>query len=284
MLTHISRPIEGDFSQPQVIRSKIREIHVNQLDNSLTFEVVDNIGNFYSDVSFIVSSPGGNFSFTQPPFRVGDEVYLLKTTANAPVYIIGSVYKSGLNVVQTTPVVPSTNEDDKTAAASDYIFENDGNRINLADSRGVVIDANPSVRIQLGTNGYLRISKDGQAQELALNGITFIQNLYAYTGELRARNKQLELAVDKLQTQLSLLQDAFTTFMTAAAVPGAALDPVLVAFATGAWTTVYNAQLATADLEAQEEVNGVISLPLRTNSSAEADGVDSLNPYIKLPK
>jgi hypothetical protein len=281
MLTHISRPIEGDLSQPQVIRSKIREIHVNQLDNSLTFEVVDNLGNFYSDVSFIVAAPGGNFSFTQPPFRVGDEVYLLKTTANAPVYIIGSVYKSGLNVVQTTPVIPSTNEDDKTAAASDYIFENDGNRINLADSRGVVIDANPSVRIQLGTNGYLRISKDGQAEELAINGITFIDNLYQYTSELRARNKQLEVVVDKMQTQLSLLQDAFDSFMLAAS---GSTDVAIVTFVNTVYNTTYKADLAARDLDTQEEVNEIIALPLRTNSSAEAAAVDSLNPYIKLPR
>lgn len=291
MLTHVSRPIPGDIAQPKLERAVITNIIVDPTDNSLIFQVNTEKGDTYDNVRFLANCSGSQSSYLQPGFEKGDEVYILTTTANAAKFILGSVFKSGINVTQTTPIQAPQNTNVKTASTSDYIIENGGNRLNLSKTNGIVLDANESVRIQLGNNGFFRISQNGVADELVLNGQEFVDTIHAYLSEIRAKYRALEATVDTLQDQVaqianvtlgisSTLQGAFT-----AVPPGgeaAALAAVALAMTT---THVPNATAAdNLSTFVQDDLNEALDLPLRLASTAKVESLNTLNPIIRIPK
>jgi hypothetical protein len=286
MVIHQSRPNEGDFPSPIIIRSVILRVSVREFDGKTTVDVVDDKGNVYTGVEMIVPTCGDQTSYVKPPLKIGAEALLFKTSVNSTPYILGSTFTVAKHHISNTPIIPTKNQDDNAICTSDYVVENSGNKLSLNSyQRGIVLSANKDVRIQLANEGVFRISCVGETEDYVLNGYSFIEAIQQYTNELRQKEQKLEELQTQLISTISTLNGAIQEF---AATQSAAIAsaPVLAPLAPG-YTTLSSATVTEVGNELNDcaTINTELGdLALRDNDDFKVDAANSLNTKVILPK
>ena len=291
MLYDTNRPFEGDYPSPEIIRGNILEVSVRAFDNQIICKVIDMKGNMYNNVQTINPNIGHDTNYVKPSYKIGGEVYLLKTTANAPIYIIGSVFTPSHNLVSNTVVIPSLVEDDNAIATSDYVIENSGNRINLTShERGIVCTTNKDFRVQLQNGGIFRISHLGNADDFAINGTQFLEVLSQYQNEVNEKLKQIEETNAKVNQLMVDLQTAITAVSAyaSAQVTATTTLPVFSPLLPG--YTALNTALASSlttiatDIAAlNTETSTYENLALKEYEDFKVDTINTLNSRVRFP-
>jgi len=279
MLTNQGRPIIGDLPQPSVLKANITDVYNRKSDNATVLDVVNELGNAYTSVEFIINTTGSSANYIQPSISVGNEVMILKTTHNAKVYALGTVYKSSSS--QPSKIYSSSPQHQNHVGSTfgDTIISNGGNEIILATGgRGITLNGNKDVRIQLPKDGVLRISSGDKSMDSPLNGAEFIMSLFEYTGELRAKNAALEQTVDDLVEQTTQTTDFLDALLVA--VSPLLPDPTVATALNGLLT---NIKLQQNNI-VQPQLNETIQLPLRSNIDATLEATTSINTKVRLPK
>ena len=279
MKTDKNRPQKGDRSRPTITVATIVEISIREFDNMVTCEVVDALGNFHKNVETIMQGGGTPTSFTSSPYTVGQEVYLIQMSHNELPYIIGSVFKSSAIVPSLDTEFSNAAQDRNVVGVRDYVISNRGNMLNLSDSYGAIISANRDIRLQLGQNGILRISKDGLCDDYPLRGAAFITKLHDYLEEMRAIQDSVKAMVSQIEATQNLESAAATAFYTACADGG----PAGLVAAAQAAKLVYNGQVA-AHTQLAADNTAMQALPIRDADVAGRESVETLCTSIRLPK
>lgn len=282
MLSHQSRPIDRDFAQPAILKATILKIITSNPQKPLTLECVDERGNNYTDVQFIVNTSGSSSGFIQPALSVGNEIMIIRTTANAPVYALGTVYRSGATAPRQQYVQPTQYTNNISITAGDFVIDNGGNRIVLGvNQRGTTINGNKDIKLQMPRDGVLRISSDGLSKDNPLNGAEFITVSYNYLEEIRNKHLQLHETVNALVDQVSLLQDALSTFMGTSSA--ATVEPALAAGAA-TYNTTFKPTLDNLKQNVSTEQQNYDGLSLRDHPTAVSQAAHTLNSKVKLPQ
>lgn len=286
MKTDKNRPQRGDRSRPTITVATIVELSIREFDNRVTCEVVDALGNFHKNVETIMQGGGTPTSFTSSPYVVGQEVYLIQMSHNEPPYIIGSVFKSSSIVPSMDVEFSDAAQDRNVVGVRDYVISNRGNMLNLSDYYGAIISANRDIRLQLGQNGILRISKDGLCDDYPIRGAAFITALHNYLEEIRAVQDQIKAMQTDITANIQTLQSSVLAASLAIsappppAVPG---SPPVITTALGTLAETL-ATITTSVGESVADNTALQALPIRDGSTAGQEAVETLCTSIKLPK
>lgn len=287
MKAHKQRPNIGDIARPTITQAIVTEIVVRELDNMVTCEVIDHLGNFHKGVETIVQGGGSEASFASPPYSIGQEVYLLQMSHNEPPYIIGAVFKNSGVVPSRNTEYSNNAQDRNVVGVRDYVISNAGNVINLTDAYGAVISANKDIRLQIGAGGILRISKDGLCDDYPIRGVAFITALHNYLEEIRAIQDEVKAMQNDITTALTGLQTALTTFSTNVVaglppsnVPG---GPEAVVAAGNVLNTALSGLVNSVSGASSKNVT-LQALPIRDASTAGQESVETICTSIRLPK
>jgi len=288
MKTDNNRPAYGDYGRPTITMATITEVGIRDLDNLVVCEVMDAMGNFHKGVETIMPGGGSSENFTSSPYTAGQEVFLIQMSHNEPPYIIGSVFKSASIVPSRNIEFSDTGEDRNVVGVRDYVISNRGNILNLTDAYGVVVSANKDIRLQLGNEGILRISKNGLCDDYPIKGAQFLTHYNDFTGEMydkleQASGMQTDITanIDALMAAIDLACQNIITPPTAELQPAGGPAAVVAAMTT-LKTTVNGLQaiaLASKDADAVLQ-----ALPIRSKQDAASEAVASLCTSIRLPK
>lgn len=280
MLTDHSRPVDGDYPCPEIIRGNIQRVSVRGFDNMITCDVLDVKGNLYTAVQTIAPTSGNDSSYVKPSLKLGAEVLLLKLTNNSQPYIIGSTFSTKKLLVSNTAIVPPVDQDDNAICTSDYVVENSGNRLSLNSfGRGIVLSANKDVRIQLANEGVLRISHVGETEDYVLNGFAFIKSIYPYIKQLHDKEQKLEELQDSLIETITAIVNALSVWT---ATDGPVLSSLGLAGAATLATTL--GQITTTNIAGLNTTNTELdTLPLDDHDDARVSAINTLNSKVLIP-
>ena len=279
MLNNRNRPIETNEARPTLVRGNITRVSVRNIDNLVVCDVLDQLGNFHKSVETIVQNTGGAESFTNLGYDVGNEVFLIQTSHNSQPYILGSVSKPASFEVSRDIEFSDNSFDRESVVASDYIIANKGNKINLSEDYGITQTSNQDIRLQLGANGILRISKNGLCEDFPLNGMAYITAINNYLDEMRDIQDDIREMMNII-TGYNAAESAATKAFYDSCVSGGPAG--LIAAATTA-AAVYTTQV-TAHSSTTSRNTTLQGLPIRTKQQSGQDQVAALNSTIKLPK
>jgi len=247
-------------------------------------DVQDEFGNIYKSVPVLTQCGGSNNAFSVMPIYTGQEVYVLKTSPNAPKYILGGIFKSAYEeVLSFVPFVPIEEEID-AICKNDWVVHNQDNQIALSASNGVIVKSNGNIRIQLGVDGRFKISKNGTAGEFALGATRFLLERKRYTDEMQAKIEKLELALAAQSVQIDFLTTQLTSFAAAgasAAAP-APLSPLAAPF--GDLSASMTVQGATNNTSQKNKNNDFQNAPLRSSVDTTGDCKKAIIQSILIPK
>lgn len=278
--SNLYRESYQDISRADIVKCVVTDV-VN-LGSSWGANVMDSNGNIYNNVAVISSLAGSSRAFSVIPIYGGQEVYVLKTSPNKPKYIIGGIFKSSVETVDTfIPFIP-IEQDFDAICRSDYVVNNNGNQLNLSSANGVIIKSDGNVRIQLSDEGKFKISKDGVAGEFALNATRFLVERKPYIDELNAKIAKLEETTDALLSYIGSLEVAIETFAGAG-----------VSNTTGPLAPL-NAPFSSLQLTMQTTVppykntvvqkqSDLVNLPLRSSADHTKDCSKAINFDVLLP-
>lgn len=284
--SHRVRKNIGDASRPTIIQASITEVGIREYDNMIVCEVVDNLGNYHRGVETIMQGGGTPDNFTSIPYTVGQEVYLLQTSHNETPYIIGSVFKPAFIEPSRDTEFSDTGEDRNVIGVRDYVISNRGNIINLTDEYGVVLSANKDIRLQLGNEGILRISKNGLCDDFPLRGAAFITALHNYLEEIRDIQDQMKEMQTNITDGLVAIKTALSGMATTMNTPvggGPPGGPGSVAAAATALATAMTAASTPID-QADAQDTALQALPIRDKEIAGQESVETICTSIRLPK
>lgn len=278
-----ARYSHGDESMPEVVRGHITQVSIRAIDNAQICEVIDVNGELHSQVETIVPCGGHHETFSIMPRDIGQEVYILKLAAGEQPYILGSVFKPS-DVAISNEVYPTLRVQDRhVPCATDYYISNKGNSLNLSDGYGIQMSTSSDMRIQLPSDGMLRISSGGRAGDCALDGARFIKELYKLLSELHAKQVLIEQQLRTLRLLDSTLQQQLSSFATTGlGASTGALAPLAPAF-TNLGTALTSNQISLDGAESAEDTL-LNDTPRRTIAASQDDTIKAINHKIRLPK
>jgi hypothetical protein len=281
--TDKSRYSHGEEARPEVIRGHVTSLSVRAVDNAQICEVIDVNGELHTHVETIVQCGGHHEMYSIMPHDIGQEVYLLKTSASEQPYIIGSVFKPA-GVAIANEVYPTSRVQDRhIPCTSDYYVSNKGNSLNLSDGYGIQLSTSSDVRIQLPSDGMLRISAGGRAGDCALDGAKFITELYKLLEELHAKQELIEQQLRTLRLLDSALQQQLAAFAaTGVANTTGPLAPLNAPFSTLQTALASNEAARTSAENAENTL--LNDTPRRTIATSKNDTIKAINHKVRLPK
>ena len=207
------------------------------------------------------------------PIQEEQEVYILFTVPNEPVYVLGSIYHPTYEKVQQfTPYVP-IEEELNSFSKNDYFVSNNGNSINITSANGLIFQSESNIRLGLGEESKLRISKDGKSGELLLGGTQFLLERKKYIDELDAKIVKMEEVLTSLTAAVGAMHTAITGIGNTGNTPvvGTTMAPV--------------AANSLADMtNAQSGITELTGLPKRTTVEHTKDCAKAINFNILIPK
>jgi hypothetical protein len=262
-----------DFSRAKVVRGFIKQ--AIRSGGSFSYNVIDEQGNLFNNVSFLNPIGGSHNSFMIVPVFEGQEVYLLKTIPNDLPYIIGTVFHPSHQKVQNfTNYTPISKEVD-AISKNDLVFHNLDSQINISATNGLIFNSDNNIRMALGNEGCFKISKDGKGGDYILNGAQFLLERKNYIDELDAKIVKMEEHLGHLTNTVS----AIITGLQSLGVPASASTPVVGSALSLTMSTALtpNSQSQTANGELQ-------ALPKRTTSAHTQDCAKALNKRVIVPK
>ena len=193
---------KGRTAQPQLIRAKV--LSVDTSAGYSNFNVVDQFGNYYSNVRMI--TPAGNAQIqSNVPVRVDQEIMLIKTSTSAQPYALGGVDKPILgdeNQIALEGAVVG-NADSSRRAQLDYFIDNEGNRIHLHNNDGITLNSEQNMRLQY--NNTCRLSHQGSSGNNPIQAQPFFDEIYGYLQDVERRQDALLSFLPVLLPPLFLL-------------------------------------------------------------------------------
>jgi hypothetical protein len=275
---------ESDDARPEVIRGNVIEVKVREPDNITILRVVDVNGEIHDDVETIAPGSGGDDSFVLTPYTIGQQVMLLKTSVNDPVYCLGGTFKpSRINVHNAIfPSHPS--EDRRGFTTSDYVIANKGSSINISGGYGIVCTSVNDMRCQLADNGMLRISAGGKCTDVAINGGKFITKMHETTNEMRDKIVETEVGLGHHYDWILDLTNQLIT-LTGAMIADPGLQAAAPATITAATTmnTALTSYYQSFIPDSFQSKTALAQLPLKTTAQSKLDTGTALNTKIRLP-
>lgn len=270
--SNLYRETYNDYSRPRVIRGMIRSIERDGGSFSLT--VVDGEGNRYNGVKILNHTGGCQSVFSGVPVQVNQEVYLLTTVPNEPVYVLGSIYHPSFEKIhQFIPYVP-IEEELNAFSKQDYFVSNNGSSINISSANGLIFQSESNIRLGLGEDSKLRISKDGKAGELLLGGTQFLVERKRYIDEIDAKIVKMEELLNTLTTMITTIHGVYIT--------AASNNPATPA--TAGILGGYYSGVATDLADANTQLGELLALPKRTPDEHTTDCAKAINYDILIPK
>jgi|11_taG_2_1085331.scaffolds.fasta_scaffold02138_2 hypothetical protein len=271
----------GEISDPEVVVGQIKNIAPRATDLKPVISVLLNDGTLHHNVDVLFCGGTNGAGYVHQPLEIGGYVYCLKTFSNAPLVAIGGALKPAEIGFEQGLSVADDNSDRKSYNVRDLVLYNDGNKINLTHLNGIVIDSERTIRMQLGENAALRVSRFGQTQDNTLDGSEFIDNLFAYIKELEDKINQhsqwIQNATPIVNQQFVAAAGVHTTAATAAR----ALQPPNEPLAQLEDANAREDNQAAADTLALGEGAGTA---LSTTTEVAKDYArQALNPYIQTP-
>lgn len=273
----------GDETRPEIVRGHITQVSVRAIDNAQICEVVDVNGELHSHVETIVPCGGHHETFSIMPRDIGQEVYLMKMATGEQPYIVGSVFKPS-DVAISNEVYPTLRVQDRhVPCSSDYYVSNKGNSLNLSDGYGIQMTTSSDMRIQLPSDGMLRISAGGRSGDCALDGARFINELYKLLNEMHTKQVLIEQQLRTLRLLEVALQQQLGAFAsTGQAAATGPLAPFLAAFTNLNLAIVSNGPSLTSAENAENTL--LNETPRRTVLASKQDTIKAINHKIRLPK
>lgn len=266
-------------ASPEIIVGQIKNISVrgDDLKPLMTIKLKD--GTFHHNVETISSGGTNGFSYVHMPLEIGGFVYCLKTYENAPIFCIGGAIKPKNMGFETGLSVASVFSDRKTNNVRDLILQNDDNKINLTHLNGLVLDSEKMIRMQLGENGVLRISRFGRVGDNILDGSKFIDLLFDYISVLEEKINQHSAWINNASP---IVNQQFT------AAAGVHAQAALAATNSGN-AVLAASEGAEADLDTQRAADtltlgATAGVDLTPTAAEEKQNVrKALNPYVQTP-
>lgn len=270
-----------EVANPEILVGQIKNITIRSSDIKPMLTVRLNDGSLHHNVEIINNGTATGNGYIHTPIDVGGFVYCLKTYENQPLVCLGGALKPQELGIEKGDSVASINSDRKAYNMKDLFLVNDENKVNLTHLNGLVLESEKQIRLQLGEDALLRISRFGKSGDNILDGSKFIDILFAYIKMLEEKINQHSQWIENATPQVAAAFTEAADVHRLAAIAARALSPP-------------NEPLARIEDENQKDdsksARDTVELSLSggtplsvTSATAKTNARTALNPYVQTP-